>query len=75
MDRMYVEVLCRFLSNGAALPCRITWQDGRHWNIDRVLHACKASGNELEGIRYTVLIGSAEKYLYQLGNRWYVVPS
>ena len=31
-------------------------------------------GDEFEGIRYTVLIGSAEKYIYRTGNRWYVEP-
>ena len=28
---------------------------------------------EYEGIRYTVLIGSAEKYIYRVKNSWYVM--
>lgn len=32
------------------------------------------NNNEYEGIRYTVIIGSAEKYIYQDGSRWYVEP-
>ena len=32
------------------------------------------SEDEYEGIRYTVLIGSAEKYLYRIGGKWYVEP-
>jgi hypothetical protein len=30
--------------------------------------------DEFEGIRYTVLIGSAEKYIYRIGTKWYVHP-
>lgn len=75
MNKTYVEVCCRSLDNGVVLPSEIIWKDGRCWSIDRVLHSCTASENEFEGIRYTVLIGSAEKYLYQLGKRWYVEPS
>lgn len=72
MRRTYVEVSCRHLPNGAAVPLSITWRDGRVWEITRVVHSCIASNHEFEGIRYTVLIGRAEKYLYQSGSRWYV---
>ena len=27
----------------------------------------------LTGIRYTILIGSAEKYIYRVGHAWYVM--
>ena len=53
------------------LPCRIFWEDGRSWNITRVLHSCK-SETDFEGIRYTVKIGSAVKYIYRIRDRWYV---
>lgn len=72
MHRNYVEVECLHLENGAVVPRSITWRDGRAWKITRVVHSCSSSDNEFEGIRYTVLIGRAEKYLYQLGSQWYV---
>ena len=34
--------------------------------------ACTASHDEFEGVRYTVKIGRAVKYLYREGRRWYV---
>lgn len=72
MRRTYVEVECLHLENGTVVPKSLTWRDGRVWKITRVVHCCSASDHEFEGIRYTVLIGRAEKYLYQLGSRWYV---
>ncbi len=51
----------------------IIWKDGQRFNIDRVLHSCPSFDHEYEGIRYTVLIGSAEKYIYKAGTEWYVL--
>lgn len=72
MNRTFVRVECLVLEDGSAQPKKIIWLDGREFNILRVIHSCPASNGEYEGIRYTVLIGSAEKYLYQLDSRWYV---
>lgn len=72
MNRTFVRVECLVLEDGSAQPKKIIWLDGREFNIRRVIHSCPASNGEYEGIRYTVLIGSAEKYLYQLDARWYV---
>ena len=54
------------------LPKKILWEDGRHWDIKKVLHTCSASHHEFEGIRYTIKIGRAVKFLYRDGQRWYV---
>ena len=50
---------------------RIHWHDGRTWDIEKTLHSCTSEG-DFKGIRYTVLIGSAEKYLYRIDDKWYV---
>lgn len=75
MNRTFVKVNCMCLEDGEITPLTITWKDGRVWEIKRVLHACRSLDGEYEGIRYSVLIGSAEKYLYQDGSRWYVESS
>lgn len=72
MGKVYVQVNGEFLPDGIVIPKTITWRDGRVWQIAKVIHTCSASDGEFEVIRYTVLIGSAEKYLYQHGSRWYV---
>ena len=58
--------------DGLLLPKAVLWKDGRRFEISRVLFYSASPTGEYEGIRYTVLIGSAEKYIYQLDARWYV---
>ena len=72
MNRTFVQVICNHLDNGAVIPMEIQWNDGRKWKIKRVIHACESPDGEYEGIRYSVLIGRSVRYLYQLGDRWYV---
>ena len=66
MEKVYVNVDYQVLVGGAIKPVRIYWHDGRAFDIRKTLHCC-TSEDEYEGIRYTVLIGSAEKYLYRIG--------
>ena len=72
MKKTFVEVDCHCREDGAVVPKSITWRDGRKWDIERVVHTCSSCNGEFEGIRYTIIIGSAEKYLYRLGSQWYV---
>lgn len=74
MNKVYVNVECICYEDGTVRPNIIRWPDGRCWKVIRTLHISEASDNEFEGIRYTVLIGSAEKYIYRLGSKWYVEP-
>ena len=73
MNKVYVQVDSERLESGEVVPLTISWQDGRIWNIDRVIHSCRSPDGEFEGIRYTVIIGSAEKYIYRAGHAWYVM--
>ena len=81
--KVYVAVKADFNENGIMLPREITWEDGRKYEIDRVLDirqaaAMKAGG---QGDRYTVRIGGQQSYLFferstnQTGNtigKWFV---
>lgn len=71
MEKIYVKVDYQVLVGGSIRPVRIYWCDGRTWDIKKTLHSCTSVG-DFEGIRYTVLIGSAEKYLYRVDDKWYV---
>ncbi len=66
MDKLFVNVRCDHHKDGTLRPRQITWADGRTWNIRRTIHVAEPVENEFEGIRYTVLIGSAEKYIYRM---------
>lgn len=81
--KVYVSVQADFLNDGIMLPREITWEDGRKYEIDRVLDirqaaAMKAGG---QGDRYTVSIRGQQSYLFferstnKSGNvigRWFV---
>ena len=72
MSKVFVQVDFRRLESGEVVPLTVALEDGRVWNIDRVLHSSSSIDGEFEGIRYTVIIGSAEKYIYRVGHAWYV---
>ena len=74
MEKQYVNVRCDHMKDGTLRPKKIFWEDGRVTDISRTLHVTVPVEDEFEGIRYTVLIGSAEKYIYRTGNKWYVEP-
>lgn len=73
MEKVYVNVDYQVFGGGALKPVCIYWTDGRAFDVRKTLHSC-TSEDDFEGIRYTVLIGSAEKYLYRIGGKWYVAP-
>ena len=75
LKRVYVNMDCLVSSDGSEEPRVLYWKDGRSWKIDQILHITLPSENEFEGIRYTVLIGNAEKYIYRNNAGWYVVPA
>ena len=73
MDKVPVEVEIEDRSDGQVIPRTIIWCDGRRFPISRVLFHGSSLANEYEGIRYTVIIGSAEKYIYRVNHEWYVM--
>lgn len=75
MKKMFVCVLAETYVDGSVYPKKIIWEDGRTWDITRVIHVSEPAENEYEGIRYLVKIGSAEKYIYRIGTQWYVEPN
>jgi len=64
--KIYVDVHVEFRSDGVMLPREIIWEDGRRFEIDRVLDirqaaAMKAGG---QGDRYTIKVQGQERYLF-----------
>ncbi|MGN0453137.1 MAG: hypothetical protein ACI4GZ_04975 [Ruminococcus sp.] len=75
--KQYVSVTARFDADGNLLPITIHWQDGRNFNIDRILDiryaaSLKAGG---AGIRYSCRIAGQDKYLFLEDNKWFVDSS
>ncbi len=64
--KVYVDVIVAFDKMGSLKPLQLIWEDGKKFNIDRVLDvrpaaAMKAGG---QGDRYTVRIQGKESFLF-----------
>ena len=73
-EKVYVEVIARFNSEGDLVPMSVIWQDGTRFLVDRVLSvqrraSLKAGG---AGVRYTCRIHNAVTYLFLEDSRWFV---
>ena len=64
--KVYVPVKVDFRADGVMLPRKITWEDGREYEIDRVTDIRQAAAMRAggQGDRYTVIISGQERYLF-----------
>lgn len=72
--RKNVDVLALMKKEGKLLPQQLIWEDGRKFNIDRVLDirpAASTKGGGM-GIRYLCRIGNKERYLFLDKYIWFV---
>ena len=76
--KVYVEVNTRHRSDGRILPLSFIWEDGREYQIDKILDirpaaSLKGGGT---GLRYTVLVRSHQTHLWleegQDVQRWFM---
>ena len=73
--KVYVEVTARFTVDGEFLPIAFIWEDGRRYEIDRIVR-CQRCASPKAGvaiIRYTCLVGGRMCHLYCENNlQWFV---
>lgn len=65
-------------AQGKIIPMRIRWEDGREWEIDRVLGFRPAAARKAGGVsvRYLVRIGERQREIFLVDNRWFIeVPN
>ncbi len=73
-EKRYVEVIARFLEDGACEPLAIILDDGRKFLIDRTVEVRRAASMKVGGygLRYTVMIEGRAKQLWRDDRGWYV---
>ena len=72
-SKVYVGVNALFEADGRLIPRSILWEDGRIFEIDKILDVRRAASLKAggAGIRYTVRIGRHETFLYLEEGRWF----
>lgn len=72
--KFYVQVKAVFHKDGRLMPISFVWEDGREYNIDRIMDitqaaSLKAGGN---GMRYTCSVSGKQAYLFFEKDRWFM---
>lgn len=73
--KVYVDVLAEFTREGFLRPCRITWEDGRKYMIDRIKRCERRASRKAGGmgLMYTCMVEGQEVNLFYEENlRWFV---
>ncbi len=74
--KVCVEILARFLSDGGLRPVELLWTDGERYPIERTkfIEHAPANVESILPVRYTVVVGGKERYLYFEPEkmRWFV---
>lgn len=74
--KKYIEVAAHFDVNGNALPIMFWWDDGKSYEIDKVLDVRRAASLKAGGIgiRYTCRILGRERYIFfdDYERKWFV---
>ena len=64
--KVYVDVNVDFLSDGRIVPRSFVWEDGTHYEIERVIDTRRAASLKAggAGMRYTVRVRNKEVFMY-----------
>ena len=74
MAKLFVEVTARHNVDGTIRPLSLKWEDGRIFEIDRLIDVRRAAslkGGGL-GIRYTCKIMGKQVYLFEDEGKWFL---
>jgi hypothetical protein len=73
-NKIYVDVIVRWMPDGKIIPLRFIWQDGSEYRIDRVINAVKGHCLKVfsPGMRYYCQTRRRRYYLHFDGEKWYV---
>lgn len=65
-NKIFVEVIAKYDLDGKILPQAIVWNDGRVFEIDKVLDVRQAASLKAggQGIRYLCRIKNQQRYLF-----------
>jgi hypothetical protein len=73
-NKVFIEVTAKHDIHGNTRPLTIKWEDGRIFEVDRLLDVRKASSLKAGGmgIRYTCRICNKQVYLFDDEGKWFM---
>lgn len=74
-DKVYVDVLAEFTKDGLLIPKQITWEDGRKYEITRVVDIKRIASTKAGGVgeRYLCVVNNKRVSLYyEDNNMWFM---
>lgn len=73
-SKVFVEVTARHNVNGDIRPLSVKWEDGRIFEVDKLLDVRRAASLKAGGmgIRYTCRICNKEVYLFNDEGKWFM---
>ena len=74
MRRVYVKVVVQIDESGGVRPLSVTWEDGRTFEVDRLLDVRRAASTKVggQGIRYTCQVGERIVMLFYDAPYWFI---
>ena len=72
--RKNITVIAKMQDDGKIIPLTILWENGKAFNIDKVLDIRKKASTKGggKGLRYTCKILGQERFLWLDDNIWFV---
>jgi hypothetical protein len=72
--KVYVNVTADFLSDGQIIPRSFVWEDGRSFEIDRIIDIRPAASLKVggQGLRYTCRIMGKQSFMFLEDGRWFM---
>ena len=77
-SKVYVDVYAVFSKEGVLMPQSIVWEDGRKYEIDRVIDVRRLASTKAGGVgeRYLCIVNGKEVSLYyESKNMWFMERS
>ena len=74
MNKVFVEVLVKYTTEGSKVPLAVIWENGRKYCVDRVLEIKQAASLKVggQGMRYKCRISGKETCLWLEDGKWFV---
>ena len=74
MRKVFIDVIVKFTKDGLKIPLSVIWEDGRRFDIDKVLDIRRAASLKAggQGMRYRCRIRGRETYLWLEEGKWFV---